>query len=131
MRKKKVFFSETSLRVFFVSGAQILNNSWVLYISPMIKMYNQNMTQPGTQATNLGVMIGGGLLIANMGDPVVILPMLAVLFFRYTNDDLRNHTNQRRKHKIWTWEDSQLAPHCYFRSNTEQRGYRKIMIETW
>ena len=52
-------------------------------------------------------------------------------FFRYTNDDLRNHTNQGRKHKTWTWEDNQLALHCYSRSNATQRGYRKRMVEIW
>ena len=57
--------------------------------------------------------------------------MLAVLFFRYTNEDLRNHNNQRRKHKTWTREDTQLALHSYFRSNPIQRGYRKRMIEIW
>ena len=50
---------------------------------------------------------------------------------RYTNDDLRNHNNQRCKHKKWSREDSQLALHCYFRSNLSQRGYRKRMIEIW
>ena len=52
-------------------------------------------------------------------------------FFRYTNDDLRNHTIQRRKHKTWPWEDNQLAQHCSFRSSSTQRGYRKRMIEIW
>ena len=50
-------------------------------------------------------------------------------FFRYTNDDLRNHTNKRRKHKAWTREDNQITLHFYFRSNPTQRGYRKRMIE--
>ena len=47
------------------------------------------------------------------------------------NDDLRNHTHQRCKHKTLTWEDNQLSLHCYFRSNPSQRGYRKRMIEIW
>ena len=44
-----------------VSDAQILNKPWVWYshsIAPMIKMLNQNMTQRGTQAITLSVMMG-------------------------------------------------------------------------
>ena len=56
----------------------------VLYsynIPPMIKMSNLNITKRGTQATGMGVMIGRcSLLIANMGDPMVIQRMLAALF---------------------------------------------------
>ena len=57
--------------------------------------------------------------------------MLAVLFFRYTNDNLRNHINQWRKHKTWTREDNQLSLHCYFKSNPTQRGYRKRIWGIW
>ena len=42
-------------------------------------MSNLNNTKRGTQATGLGFMISV-LLIANMGDPIVILRMLAALF---------------------------------------------------
>ena len=52
-------------------------------------------------------------------------------FFRYKNDELRKHTNQKCKHKTWTREDNQLALHSYFRSNSTQRGYRKRRIEIW
>ena len=69
------------------------------------------------------------LLIANIGDPIVILRMLAALLFRYINDDVRNHNDSRLKRKTWTREGNQLALHCYFRSNPSQRGYRKRMIE--
>ena len=69
--------------------------------------------------------------MANIGDPIVIPRMLAALFFRYMNDDVRNHNNQRPKRKTWTREDNQLSLHCYFRSNPSQRGYRKRMIEIW
>ena len=72
----------------------------------------------------------GALLISNIGDSVIVLRILAVVFFRYTNNDLRNNTNQRRKHKTWTREDKQLALH-YFRSNLTQRGYWKRMIDIW
>ena len=41
------------------------------------------------------------------------------------NEDLKNHTNPRRKHKTWTKVDNELASHCYFRSIPTQRGYRK------
>ena len=52
-------------------------------------------------------------------------------FFRYANDDLRNHTKQRPKRKACTREDNQLILHCYYRSNPTQRGLRKRMIEIW
>ena len=48
-----------------------------------------------------------------------------MVFFRYTNDDLSNLTNQRRQHKTWTREDNQL------RSNLTLREYRKKIIEIW
>ena len=52
-------------------------------------------------------------------------------FFGYPNDDLRNHTNQKRKHKTWISEDNQLALCCYIRSNPILIGYWKRMIEIW
>ena len=52
-------------------------------------------------------------------------------FFPVQNGDLRNHANQRRKHKTGTKEDNQFALHCYFRKNPTQRGYRKRIIEIW
>ena len=51
--------------------------------------------------------------------------------FRYMNDNVRNHNDQRPKRKTWTREDNQLGLHWYFRSNHSQRGYRKRMIEIW
>ena len=52
-------------------------------------------------------------------------------FFRYINDDVRNHSDQRPKRKTWTREDNQFALQCYFRSNPSQRRYRKRMISIW
>ena len=66
-----------------------------------------------------------------MGDPIVILQMLAALFFRYINDDVTNHNKQRPKRRTWTREENQLALECYFRSDPSQRLYRKRMIEIW
>ena len=117
-----------------VSGEQILNNPWVWYsqnIPPMIKMLNLNMTQHRTQATGLGVMISRYSPDNLHGRPDHHPMNVCCSFFRYTNDDLRNYTNQRHKHKTWTKEDKQLALHCYFRSNLTQRRYRKRMIEIW
>ena len=51
--------------------------------------------------------------------------------FRYMNEDISNHNDQRPKRKTCTREDNHLALHCYFRSNPSQRGYRKRMIEIW
>ena len=52
-------------------------------------------------------------------------------FFRYINNDITNHNDQRPKRKTWTREENQLALQCYFRSNPSQRGCRKRMIEIW
>ena len=116
-----------------MSGAQILNNPWFWYshnIPPMIKISNHNITQRGTQATGLGVMIGrcspDSQHVRSDRHPANV----GCSFFRYTNEP-RNHTNQRRKCKTWTWEDNQLARHSYFWSNHTQPGYRKRMIKIW
>ena len=81
------------------------------------------MTQRGTQATDLGVMVGkcspDSRHPGNVGSS----------FFRYPNGDIRNLNNQTRKRKTWTREDNQLAVQYYFRSNPSPVGYRKIMIE--
>ena len=52
-------------------------------------------------------------------------------FFRYINDDVTNHREQRSKRRTWTREEKQLVLECYFRSNPSQRGYRKRMMEIW
>ena len=77
----------------------------------MIKMLKQNMTQPGTQVTGLCVMIGWYSPDSQHGRSNCHPTKVSCSFFRYTNDELRNHTNQRRKHKTWTREDNQLALH--------------------
>ena len=87
------------------------------------------MTQHGTQATGLGVMIDRCSPDSQHWKPGNHPANIGCSFFRYTNDDLRNHNNRRRKRKTWTREDNQLALHCYFRSNSSQRGYWKRMIE--
>ena len=56
--------------------------------------------------------------------------MLAILF-KYTNDKLSNFSNQRHHRRKWTREDNKLALHCYFRSNSMQKKYRKRMIDIW
>ena len=69
-------FSVTS-----VSGTQIINNPWVWYslnIPPLIRMSNHNITKPRPQA--LVSWSAGALLIAKMGDLIVILRMLAVFY---------------------------------------------------
>ena len=83
----------------------------------MLKMSNHNITHRGTKATSMGVMIGRcspdsqhGRLDRHPGN-------VGCSFFKYTNDDLRNHNDQRPKRKTWTREDNQFALHCYFRSN--------------
>ena len=85
----------------------------------------------GTQTTSLGVMIGRCSPNSQHWRPDRHPAKVGCSLFRCTNDDLKNQTNQRRKHKTWTREDSQLVLYCYFRSNPTQRGYRKRMIEIW
>ena len=94
-------------------------------------MSNLNITQRGIQATGLSVMIGRCSPNSQLERPRRHPANAGCSFFRYTNDNLRNHTNQRPKRKAWTREDNQLALHCYFWSNPTQRGYRKRMIEIW
>ena len=51
--------------------------------------------------------------------------------FRYINDDVTKHNDQRPTRKTWTMEDYQLPLQCNFRSNPSRRGYRKRIIEIW
>ena len=97
----------------------------------MIKMSNHNITQRGTQATDLVVMTGRCSPDSQHERPDRHPTNVGCSFFRYINDDVRNHDNQRPKRKKWTWEDNQHALQYYFRSNASQRGYRKRMIEIW
>ena len=92
-------------------------------------MSNSYITQRGTQGSGLDVMIGRCSLDSQHGRPVRHPANVGYSLFRYTNSDLRNHTNQRPKRKAWTREDNQLALHCYSMSNPTQRGYRKRMME--
>ena len=94
-------------------------------------MSHSDITQRGTQASSWGVMIGWSFLDSQHGRPDCHPANVGNSFFRYTNGDLRNHTNQRPKRKEWTRENNQLALHCYFRSNPTQRGYRKRMMEIY
>ena len=117
-----------------VSGAQIINNPWARYshiIPPMIKMSNHNITQCGTQATGLGVMTGRCSPDSQHGRPGRHPTNVGCSFFRYINDDVTNHKDQRPKRRTWTREENKLVLECYFRSNPSQRGYRKRMFEIW
>ena len=104
-----------------VSGAQIINNPWARYshiIPPMIKMSNHNITQCGTQATGLGVMISRCSPDSQHGRHGLHPTNVGCSFFRYINDDVTNPNEQRPKRRTWT-------------SNPSQRGYRKRMFEIW
>ena len=114
-------FSVTS-----VSGGQIINNPWVLfshYIPPMIKISNLNSRRRRTQATGLGVMIGRCSLncqhVGAYGHPANV----GCSLYRYLNDDISNHNDQRPKRKTWTREDNQLALDCFFKSNKKILEY--------
>ena len=117
-----------------MSGAQIINNPKAWYshiIPPMIKMSNHNITQHDIQACCLGVMIGRYSPDSQHGRPDRHPRNVGCSFFRYINDDVANHNEQRPKRRTWTKEENQLALECYFRINPSQRGYRKRMIEIW
>ena len=117
-----------------MSDALVINNPWVWYslnIPPMTKMSNINSTKSGTQATCLGVMIRRCSLDSQHGRPDCHPANVVCSLFRYFNDDISNHNDQRPKHKTWTWEDNQLALYSYSKSNPSQRGYRKRMIGIW
>ena len=115
-----------------VTGAQIINNPWARYsyiIPPIIKMSNHNITQRGTQATGLGIMIGRCSPDSQHGRPDRHPTNVSCSFFNYINDNVINHNEQRPKRRTWTREENKLVLECYFRSNPSQRGYRKRMIE--
>ena len=97
----------------------------------MVKMSNHNITQCGTQATGLGVMIGRCSPDRHHGRPDRHPTNVGCSFFRYINDDETNHNEQRPKRRTWTREENKLVLECYFRSNPSQRGYKKRMFEIW
>ena len=97
----------------------------------MIKMSNHNITQRGTQAAGLGVMLDMCFPDGQHGRPDRHPTNVGCSFFRYINDDITNHYEQRPKRRTWTREENQLVLECYFRSNPLQRGYWKRMMEIW
>ena len=68
------------------------------------------MTQCGTQAIGLGVMISRCSPNSQHGRPDHHPANVGGSFFRYTNDDLKNHTNQRRNTKHGLGKTTNL--HC-------------------
>ena len=94
-------------------------------------MSNHNITQRGTQATGLGVMISRCSPDSQHGRSDRHPTNVGCSSFRHINDDVTNHNEQRPKRWTWTREENQLALECYFRGNPSQRGYRKRMIEIW
>ena len=94
-------------------------------------MSTLNITKRETLATGLGAMIGRCSPDSQHVRPDRHPENVGYYLFRYMNDDISNHNDQRLKRKTWTREDNQLALHCYFRSNPSQRRYRKRMIEIW
>ena len=91
-------------------------------------MSSHNITQRGTQATGLGVMISRCSPDSQHGRPDHHPPNVGRSFFRYINDNVTNHSEQRPKRRTWTREENQLA---LFQKQPSQRGYRKRMIEIW
>ena len=94
-------------------------------------MSNHNITQRGTQAAGLGVMICRCSPDSLHERPDRSPTNVGCSFFRYINDDVTNHYEQKPKRRTWTREENQLVLERYFRSNPSQRGYRKRMMEIW
>ena len=86
----------------------------------MKKMTNRNIFQHGTQTTGFGVMIGWCPFVSQHGGPLRHPANVGCSFFRYTNDELRNHSNQRHQHRKRTKKGNKLALHSYSRSNPTQ-----------
>ena len=74
-------------------------------------------------------MIGRSSNDSQHQEPVHHLANVFLSFFRYSNDDLRNDTNQRHLNRKWTREDNKHTLHSYFRNNQKQKENRKRMIE--
>ena len=89
------------------------------------------MTQRGTQATGLCIMIGRCSPHSQHRGCGRYPVNVSCSFFRYMNNELRNHINHKFMHKTRTREDNHLPIHCYFGSNPIQRGYTKKIIEIW
>ena len=70
----------------------------------------------------------GAPLIAKMGDIGILLMLAALFFFRYTNDELFNHSNQRLQRRKWTWEDKHYT--VILGATQQNEGIEK-MIEIW
>ena len=97
----------------------------------MITMSNLNITKRGTQATGLRVMLGRCSANSQHEKPDRHRANVGCSLFRYMNEDISIHNDQKPKRKTWTREDNQLALHWYFRSKPSRRRYRKRMIEIW
>ena len=94
-------------------------------------MSNDNITQRGTQATGLGVMIGRCSPDSQHGRPDSHPTNVGCSLFRCINKDVTNHNEQRLKRKTWTREENKLALESYFRSNHSQRWHSKRIKENW
>ena len=73
-------------------------------------------------------MIGRGSLDSQYGRPSHYAANVGYSNFRYSKNELRDHSNQRHQQRKWTWEDNKHALYCYFRSNPTQREYRKRIV---
>ena len=89
-------------------------------------MTNQNIIQRGTQTAGSSGMIDRCFLDHQHWNPFGILRILAVFFFRYTNDEQINHRLENELGKI-----KKIALKYYFRRNPTKRRQRKRMIEIW
>ena len=71
-------------------------------------MLKENMTQRGTLATGLGVLINRFSPDNLHARPSRHPANVGCSCFKYTNDELRNHTIHRCRHKTGTWNTNNL-----------------------
>ena len=115
-----------------VTGVQIKINPFVWYSHFILAMKTSilNSNQRGTHITNLSVMTSWCSPDSRHGGPNRHLANVCCSNFRYTIGQ-SNSLTERQERKKWTREDNRNVLHCYFKSNLEQKVYRKIMIEIW
>ena len=88
-------------------------------------MLNQNMSERGAQATGLGVMIGRCFSYNQHGSYDHHPANVGCSLFRYTNSELRNHTNQRCKHKNGLGKTTNLHYNAIFGATLHKEDIEK------
>ena len=118
-------------KLFYISMLSIrrLGLEWPQYTTHE-KMQIQNIIQHGTKTTGFDVVIDRCSLDNLHEGPNKRPANSGCSFFRYTNNELSNNSNQRYQRRKRIRENNKFAIDSYSRSHPIQREYRK-MIETW